>query len=156
MESGTALQSAWNGRRVEGAQDARCCHNNRRIPVDPLIFRLVSFEDRLEREHGRTCLFALVRRLAFRERWDVYVSATWLMCDPDGASEYIREKLLAWMDPEDQVQLGLVDARAPCDPFVSALIERVRGHEILYDLDEVVFDEVKYDRIIIINSCSAE
>lgn len=156
MESGTALQSAWDGRRVEGAQNARCCHDNRRVPVDPFLFRLVSFEDRLEREHGKTCLFTLIRRFAFAERWDVYVSASWVECDPDGASDYIRGRLLAWMEPEDHARLAIVDARPPCDPFVSTLIERVRGREILHELDESVFDEVKYDRIIIINACSAE
>lgn len=149
------LLPAWGGRRTGSVQDARCCHDNRRVPVDPFIFRLVSFEDHLEREHGRTCLFALVRRHAFMERWDVYVSASWLECDPDRAGEYIREKLRAWMEREDQMQLGIVDAAAPCDPFVSALIERVRGHEILHQIDEVVFDDVKYDRIIVINSCGA-
>ena len=156
METGIAVQSPWNGRRVEGAQDARCCHDDRRVPVDPFIFRLVSFEDHLEREHGKTCLFALVRRFAFLDRWILYLSAQWLENDPYGASEYIREKLLAWMEPEDQAHLAIADARPPCDPFVSALIERVRGHEILHELDEAVFDEVKYDRIIIINACSVE
>jgi hypothetical protein len=86
----------------------------------------------------------------------VYVSAQWLEHDPRGARQYIRQKLRAWIEPEDWDKLGLTSALAPCDPFVSWLIERVRGHEILHQLDEVVFDDVKYDRIIIINSCGAD
>ncbi|HEY0154028.1 MAG TPA: hypothetical protein VGB92_18590 [Longimicrobium sp.] len=84
------------------------------------------------------------------------MAAQWLENDPRGASQYIREKLADWLEPGDLDRLGLTSADPPCDPFVCSLIERVRGHEILHELDEVMIDEVKYDRIIIINSCGAE
>lgn len=86
----------------------------------------------------------------------MYFSAQWLGNDPHGASEYIRDKLVGWLELEDLDRLGITPARLPCDPFVSSIIERVRGHEILHELDEAVFDDVKYDRIIVINSCGAE
>ena len=119
------------------------------------MFKLVAFEDYLERENGRPCLFALVRLQGFMKRWDVYVSAPWVESDPYAARRYIVAELVDWLEPDERLQLGDVVALPPCDDFVWAMLERVKGHEPVHELRATVIEDVDIKRAVIINSCCA-
>ncbi len=156
MESRNAVQSGRNRGRAQGEGHSQCCHHAPSRPVDPFVFKLVAFEDHLEREKGKPCLFALVRQHGFIQRWEVFLSAPWLESNPDAARRYVVRELLSWLDPDDRLKFDGVEALRPCDPFVCSLLDRVKGHEPLYELRATEIEEVRIERAIIINSCCAE
>jgi hypothetical protein len=89
-------------------------------------------------------------------QWEVFLSAPWLESNPDAARRQVLRELLSWIGPEDRVKFDGVKALRPCDSFVCALLERIKGHEPLHELRATEIEEVKIERAIIINSCCAE
>jgi hypothetical protein len=64
-------------------------------------------------------------------------------------------ELVNWLQPHERLELGDVVALPPCDEFVCALLERVKGHELAQELRATVIEDVDIKRAVIINSCCA-
>jgi len=156
LESRNKVQPGWKHGRAKGSVHARCCHHAPSRPVDPFIFNLVALEDRLERERGKPCLFALVRRQGFMMGWDVFLAAPWVQSDLDGARRSLVAELASWLEPGERAELGGVHVLRPCDPFVGEVLERAGRHELLHELRAGTIEDVVFERAIIINSCSAD
>ncbi len=110
----------------------------------------------MERERGKPCLFALIRRQGFMMGWDVFLAAPWVAGDPDGARRSVVAELASWLTPEERTRLGGVTVLRPCDDFVCELLDRVEGHELVHELRATTIQDVDIQRAVIINSCSAE
>jgi hypothetical protein len=120
------------------------------------VFKFVAFEDYLEREMGKPCLFALIKEQGFLRRWEVFLAAPWAESDPDGAYREVVRELAPWLTPEERADYGGVNILRTCDPFVCSLLERFEGHELVHELRPMVIEEVAIERAFIINSCCAE
>lgn len=115
----------------------------------------MAFEDQLERELGKLCLFALVRNPGFRQRWKVYLSAPWLESDPDAGRRAVTAKLVSWLDRDERVELGGVVAASPHDPFVCSLMDLSAGRELPYEIRDVEIGRVEVEHGVILGSCRA-
>jgi hypothetical protein len=120
------------------------------------VFKFVAFEDRLEREMGKPCLFALIKEQGFLRRWEVFLAAPWAESDPDGAYREVVRELAPWLTPGERADYGGVNILRTCDPFVCSLLERFEGHELVHEIRPMVIEEVAIERAFIINSCCAE
>ena len=119
------------------------------------MFKVVAFEDYLEREKGKPCLFALVRERGFLRRWEVFLAASWAEGNPDAVRREVMRELVSWLAYDERLDFGGVRVLPPCDPFVCSLLERVKGHELLHELRATVIGGVEIERAFIINSCRA-
>lgn len=105
---------------------------------------------------GKPCLFALIKEQGFLRRWEVFLSASWVECNPDSARRMVERELVSWLPYEERADFRGVNMLRTCHPFVCSLLERFEGHELAHELRPMVVEDVAIERAFIINSCCAE
>jgi GH15 family glucan-1,4-alpha-glucosidase len=128
--------------------------------MNQFIEKLRSLENEISKEKGKFSLFALFLREDAADKWDLVVSAPWLMENQKEALDYLAKQLRDHLDDQELLSLSRIIFIDEGDPRSEAICQAIGRairieHGIAEVKDSIFFGlEIKHAFIITSAPCN--
>jgi hypothetical protein len=94
--------------------------------MNQIVEKLVSLEREISLEKGNFSLFALFLREDVENKWDLVISAPWLMENKKEALDYLVKQLSSHLDDQELLSLSRIVFIDEGDPRLEAICRAIR------------------------------